>query len=98
MAGRPDPRVGDIQVLLRQSLAQQEELRRKLEDLQVRTDATVQNLQNDLRAARRSNDNTKEMHLVDMKTMSPTSFGGTKSELYKPWAKKVKAFCNTQTY
>ena len=42
----------------------------------------------------RSSHAEDKLDLVDIKTMQPQVFSGHASESYKPWAKKVKAFCN----
>ena len=68
--------------------------------LQANTDTAVYNLQqlNDQLiaeiAALRVGRADKAMMLVDSKSMCPPTFKGTQSALYRPWAKKIKAYTN----
>ena len=39
---------------------------------------------------------TQKFDLLDMKTLQPDTFHGKQNEAYKPWARKVKAFCNAK--
>ena len=38
----------------------------------------------------------QKFDLIDMKTLQPETFKGKHNEAFKPWAKKVKAFCNAK--
>ena len=38
----------------------------------------------------------QKFDLLDMKTLQPEVFKGKHTEAFKPWAKKVKAFCNAK--
>ena len=42
-------------------------------------------------------DQQRRIELVDVKTMSPEKFKGERSENFKTWAKKVKAYTNAKT-
>ena len=35
-----------------------------------------------------------DFELLDLKSMKPDKFKGTRSELWKPWARCFKAYCN----
>ena len=39
---------------------------------------------------------TQKFDLLDMKTLQPEAFRGKQNETFKPWARKVKAFCNAK--
>ena len=39
---------------------------------------------------------TQKFDLLDMKTLQPEVFKGRQSDTFKPWARKVKAFCNAK--
>ena len=39
---------------------------------------------------------SQKFDLLDMKTLQPDTFQGKHSEAYKPWSRKVKAFCNAK--
>ena len=34
--------------------------------------------------------------LIDLKAMKPTNFSGGKTEKWKPWARRTKAYCNAK--
>ena len=38
----------------------------------------------------------QKFDLLDMKVMQPENFKGKQAESFKPWARKVKAFCNAK--
>ena len=38
----------------------------------------------------------RKFELLDMKTLQPETFRGRAHEAFKPWARKVKAFCNAK--
>ena len=38
----------------------------------------------------------KKFDLIDSKTMTPATFGGSRSENFKAWAKKIKAYTNSK--
>ena len=40
----------------------------------------------------------KRIDLIDTKTMSPDKFSGNRSENFKAWAKKIKAYCNAKLH
>ena len=95
-------KVGDFQELFRRVLKHNEQLQTQLNSLQVNTDAAVARLtfQNETLQKQNMSDTSvymdKALTLVDPKTMCPSAFNGSKTELYKPWAKKVKAYVNSK--
>ena len=38
----------------------------------------------------------EKFDLLDMKTLQPETFRGKQTEAFKPWARKVKGFCNAK--
>ena len=94
--------VGDFQKLFRRVLKHNEQLQTQLKSLQVNTDAAVARLTFQNETLKQHNLTDKSAHmdksfmLVDPKTMCPSAFTGSKTELYKPWAKKVKAYVNSK--
>ena len=98
--------VADFRVLFDRGFQQNIQLQNELRNLQGTTDAVIgrlqaqaDNLQAQLLAAstaRVAQESGKNLMLVDMKTMSPTNFSGATNEMFKPWAKKVKAYVNAK--
>ena len=41
---------------------------------------------------------SKRIDLIDTKTMSPDKYSGNRSENFKAWAKKIKAYCNAKLH
>ena len=41
---------------------------------------------------------SKRIDLIDTKTMSPDKYTGNRSENFKAWAKKIKAYCNAKLH
>ena len=39
---------------------------------------------------------TQKFDLIDFKDLKPDQFKGRKTEAFKPWAKKLKAYCNNK--
>ena len=39
---------------------------------------------------------TQKFDLVDLKEITPDQFRGRKTDNFKPWAKKLKAYCNAK--
>ena len=98
--------VTDFRVLFDRGFQHNVQLQNELRSLQSTTDAVVgrlqaqaDNLQAQLLAAssaRVAQEVGKNLMLVDMKTMSPTNFSGATNEMFKHWAKKVKAYVNAK--
>jgi uncharacterized membrane protein len=40
--------------------------------------------------------NTQKFDLLDLKTMQPEVFKGRRNDAFKPWARKLKAYCNAK--
>ena len=93
--------VGDIQSILKRLLA-------KIDDLEITVGANetgaeqqlagirvdIRNIQS--QGAANSGGNGKKIDLIDTKAMSPDKFSGGRSESFKGWAKKIKAYCNAK--
>ena len=39
---------------------------------------------------------TQKPDLLDMKAMQPKMFKGRRNDAFKPWARKLKAYCNAK--
>ena len=66
----------------------------QVEMAQVRVE--LRNAQQTARQAQGASGDSRKMELVDVKTMSPSIFSGLKSEAFKPWSKRVKAYTNVK--
>ena len=74
-------------------------LRQAHEALRSATDLALQARTNEIATAEmkiRQLLFTQKFDLMDMKTLQPETFKGKQSEAFKPWARKVKAFCNAK--
>ena len=84
---------------MQQMAGEHDNLRQAHEALRAATDTALQ-----ARAAEIANAEVKlqrlllkeKFDLLDIKTMQPENFHGKQTETFKPWARKVKAFCNAK--
>ena len=87
--------IGDIQIILSRAF-------NLIDSLSTEIDTNANNVENQLRQLRVDiaglsggrAQGEERFDLVDTKAMSPTLFNGFKTENFKVWAKKVKAYCN----
>ena len=64
--------------------------------LRAETHTTIINLQTQLTAKTQNSGYSKPMQLMDAKAFTPTVFSGGHSEHFKPFAKRMRAYCNAQ--
>ena len=65
----------------------------------ARLQADLVRAQNDAAAAQQQAQTSKQIEridLIDIKAMSPTHFDGNKFGDFRPWGKRMKAFCNAK--
>ena len=91
--------VEDFKVLFHRSEAKTTQLEKLLNTLRHDTDVAVTKLNVDLSKSRAETASARRedrIDLIDMKMISPTAFDGTKLDAFKPWTKRLKAFCNAK--
>ena len=74
-------------------------LRQQHERLRQASEAAFQAKAAEIASSERKLQNlmfNQKFDLLDMKTITPDEFKGKHSEAFKPWARKVKAFCNAK--
>ena len=84
-----------MQLQLDQSTEQNTRLATALDLLRQESHTRIVTMQAEITAFR-GIPSSEKIQLIDLKTYQPDTFGGTISELYKPWAKKAKAYCNAK--
>ena len=100
-SGQPDVTIdnaetfGDFRTLFQKTQDQNAYLNNEIELLKRDADVRINAMSKLVEAMGRSSGG-KGAQLVDGKTMSPNVYNGLRSEHYKPWAKKVKAFVNVK--
>ena len=67
-----------------------------LDELRANADAAIRDVQGKLRDSENKNKKTQRTDLINVKDSRIEVFSGKKTESYKTWAKKFKAFCNTR--
>ena len=93
--------VEDFKVLFHRANDKAMELEKLIVALRQDTDVAVTELNTELVKSQAETTRAKARHedridLIDTKMISPTSFDGTKVETFKPWTKRLKAFCNAK--
>ena len=74
-------------------------LRQAHESLRSATDLALQSKAAEIQASETKLQRlmfNQKFDLLDMKTLTPDTFKGKQSDSFKPWARKVKAFCNAK--
>ena len=103
-SGQPDviidnaETVGDFRVLLQKAHDQNSYLHNEIELMKRDADVRINTVTKLIEAMNKNSGHAggKGAQLVDGKTMSPNVYNGLRSEHYKPWAKKVKAYVNVK--
>ena len=91
-----EQQVQQLHAQLQQSQQQVRDLALQIDGLRNESEAAF--LQ--LRAAGgqpRERDEDRDMQLFDIKSLQPSTFNGRRGEVWKAWAKRIKAFCNART-
>ena len=92
--------VGDIQAILRRMVARIDDLEITVGANATGTEQQLAGIRVDIRTIQvqgaASGGMGKRIDLIDTKTMSPDKFSGGRSENFKAWAKKIKAYCNAK--
>ena len=94
--------VGDFRVLFERLQQENGALRSELERVVASTEQQLAQIRIDARTlaasqqAQQALPRVDKIDLIDVKSMSPSSFSGAKTEPWKAWAKKVKAFTNAK--
>ena len=94
--------VEDFKVLFHRAEDKSNKLETEVKRLRHDTDVAVTTLKNEVvmlqaEAAASTQQRQKDrIDLIDNKMISPTLFDGGKVEAFKPWAKRLKAFCNAK--
>ena len=82
-----------------QMAAEHDNLRQAREALRAATDTALQAKASEIASSEaklKQLMSNQKFDLLDMKTLQPETFKGKQSEAFKPWARKVKAFCNAK--
>lgn len=102
-SGQPDviidnaDTVGDFRVLLQKCHDQNSFVNQAFEQLKANFESRVAMFERMIVAmGAGGNGGGKGVQLVDGRTMGPNVHNGLRTEHYKPWAKKVKAFANVK--
>ena len=104
MASNKQVMIGELRVQLQLALDQGQRTATALDSLRADSDRALCEMcilldrtrEGDGGGHRGGQQRDRDVVLIDLKTMSPGHFGGSRSELYKPWNKKFKAFCNSK--
>ena len=101
--------IGDFRDLFQQASDRGDRLQTELVRINTEMHNSVNNLQAELAQARvetakaQADAQTAAMgrqmdrfDLIDMKAIAPTHFDGNKLESFRPWGKRLKAFCNAK--
>ena len=95
--------VEDFKVLFHRAEDKSNKLETEVKRLRHDTDVAVTTLKNEVVmlqaeavASKQQQKQTDRIDLIDNKTISPTLFDGGKVEAFKPWVKRLKAFCNAK--
>ena len=86
-----------LQAQLNQSQQQVRDLAAQIDKLRSDTDYSFLKLRAEgVSAAVSAMPEEREIQLFDLKTLQPSVYNGRRGELWKQWAKRIKAFCNAR--
>ena len=91
--------VEDFKIIFHQQEAVNLNLQNLLASLRADTDTAVARLNQENQKLRvdLTQGQMEKMDLIDVKLISPTNFDGSKLDAFKPWAKRLVAFCNAKS-
>ena len=91
--------VADIQTVLHRMLYRSEAIQSEIISSASGVEQQLASIRMDVRnlqLASSPSSHTEKLDLIDSKTLSPAVFSGARSENFKAWAKKIKAYTNAK--